>query len=314
MNRHPTHYEVLGVRPTATAGEIRAAYVRLIKQHHPDSMGPGGELAAGDAAPLINRGYAVLKDPAQRTAYDVQLRRGTARQIGPRAMRRTHPMRRRGDRRGALAVPALLCAVGVIVIAAQLSPGALPFEWPGLLLASPPPARAVAGPVPALNSQIRREARLATTISLSEAVHSSRQCFAAARARQSPSAAEPCIVFDNAALYWHQTAGDPALPPVYFRDAVVWRRHTDALADFGAAAQDRLGALREIAFAALLQELRLATSRPVGPAPKVGAAPTDSAAPTDAAVMAKATRPSGPPSGKSPLLPDGYAIVPNQDN
>ena len=34
--REPGHYEELGVAPTATAAEIRAAYVALAREHHPD--------------------------------------------------------------------------------------------------------------------------------------------------------------------------------------------------------------------------------------------------------------------------------------
>ena len=51
----PTHYDVLGVDPTASAAEIRKAYLQLARDHHPDfhTHGvrrlPAGQ-RAGDAA------------------------------------------------------------------------------------------------------------------------------------------------------------------------------------------------------------------------------------------------------------------------
>jgi curved DNA-binding protein CbpA len=58
-------YAVLEVSPGATAGEIRAAFRRLARRHHPD---------LGSASParmvVINRAYAVLSDPERRRRYD----------------------------------------------------------------------------------------------------------------------------------------------------------------------------------------------------------------------------------------------------
>lgn len=66
---YDTHYERLGVRPDATAAEIREAYRALARQHHPD-RGPvdTGAMAA------INEAYRVLGDPARRAVYDAALR------------------------------------------------------------------------------------------------------------------------------------------------------------------------------------------------------------------------------------------------
>jgi hypothetical protein len=65
-----THYERLGVEPTADAGEIRAAYRRVARQHHPDTRGGGAapEMAA------VNEAWRVLRDPARRAVYDASLR------------------------------------------------------------------------------------------------------------------------------------------------------------------------------------------------------------------------------------------------
>jgi curved DNA-binding protein CbpA len=66
----PPYYAILGVVPTATAGEIRRAYYKRAAQCHPDSnvKSPG---AAGEFERLAEA-YATLSDTALRRAYDVQ--------------------------------------------------------------------------------------------------------------------------------------------------------------------------------------------------------------------------------------------------
>ncbi len=63
------HYETLGLRPDATPAEIRDAYRRLARRHHPDRGA-----ADAEAMPLINEAYRVLGDPARRAAYDAATR------------------------------------------------------------------------------------------------------------------------------------------------------------------------------------------------------------------------------------------------
>jgi hypothetical protein len=76
-----THYDVLGVAPSATPHELHEAYLSLARRHHPDVAGHD----AGDMR-AVNAAWAVLGDPVQRAAYDVQLglRRAGARQHEPR--------------------------------------------------------------------------------------------------------------------------------------------------------------------------------------------------------------------------------------
>lgn len=64
------HYEVLGVAPTASSDEVRAAYRRLARQHHPDRGGPAAEATMA----RINEAYRVVGDPGRRAVYDAALR------------------------------------------------------------------------------------------------------------------------------------------------------------------------------------------------------------------------------------------------
>lgn len=64
-----THYEVLGVARTDPEDVIRAAYLTLARQHHPDRAG-------GDTATMteVTNAYGVLKNAKRREAYDESLR------------------------------------------------------------------------------------------------------------------------------------------------------------------------------------------------------------------------------------------------
>lgn len=62
-------YEILGVSRTATPEEIKRAYRRLAKQHHPDHN-PQNAAAAGERFKQIQAAYEVLGDPERRAQYD----------------------------------------------------------------------------------------------------------------------------------------------------------------------------------------------------------------------------------------------------
>ncbi len=61
-------YEVLGVRRDASAPEIKKAYHRLAKQHHPD-LNPGDKASEEKFKECANA-YQVLSDEEQRARYD----------------------------------------------------------------------------------------------------------------------------------------------------------------------------------------------------------------------------------------------------
>ena len=60
------HYETLGVAKTATPEEIKSAYRKLAKAHHPDL---GGDTAKFQE---ITEAYETLSDPQKRAYYDHQ--------------------------------------------------------------------------------------------------------------------------------------------------------------------------------------------------------------------------------------------------
>lgn len=67
-----SHYEVLGVGPSADETALHEAYLALARRHHPDRAG-------GDASRMqvINEAWATLGDPVRRARYDRSLAGGT---------------------------------------------------------------------------------------------------------------------------------------------------------------------------------------------------------------------------------------------
>ncbi len=62
-------YQTLRVGPDASPEEIKAAFRRLSKKHHPDAN-PGSGNRAGERFKKVNEAYSVLSDPEQRREYD----------------------------------------------------------------------------------------------------------------------------------------------------------------------------------------------------------------------------------------------------
>lgn len=80
-------YAALGVGPDAEATEIRAAYLRLMRLHHPDHR--SGDPQAQERARHLNAAFDVLGDTVKRAAYDrLRARRertAAVTVVGPRA-------------------------------------------------------------------------------------------------------------------------------------------------------------------------------------------------------------------------------------
>jgi curved DNA-binding protein CbpA len=62
-------YQILGVPPTASYEQVKAAYRVLARQYHPD-LNPGMPHAE-ETFKMINVAYEVLKDPERRAKYDL---------------------------------------------------------------------------------------------------------------------------------------------------------------------------------------------------------------------------------------------------
>lgn len=70
MSQAKDHYRVLGVPRDETPDNIRRAFRRLAKEHHPDHAGTEG----AERFREIAQAHDVLSDPARRRCYDEQLR------------------------------------------------------------------------------------------------------------------------------------------------------------------------------------------------------------------------------------------------
>lgn len=60
-----SHYNTLGLHPACSENDIKLAYRKLAKEHHPDREGGDAERMAA-----INQAYEVLSDPERRAHYD----------------------------------------------------------------------------------------------------------------------------------------------------------------------------------------------------------------------------------------------------
>src|SRR5438067_1773082 len=61
-------YDVLGVKRDASEKEIRSAYRKLARKHHPD-VNPGDKAAEAKFKDITSA-YEVLSDPEKRPKYD----------------------------------------------------------------------------------------------------------------------------------------------------------------------------------------------------------------------------------------------------
>ncbi len=60
------YFDVLGLDSTATTGEIKKAYRRLVFKYHPDH---NPDKAAGKKFSRITKAYKVLADPVKKDEY-----------------------------------------------------------------------------------------------------------------------------------------------------------------------------------------------------------------------------------------------------
>jgi formylglycine-generating enzyme required for sulfatase activity/DnaJ-domain-containing protein 1 len=79
-----THYDTLGVPPSASAAEIKKAFILRTKMMHPDRFSQTKQRAewelANEMLKELNVAYDALKDPRSRREYDATIHRGRERQ------------------------------------------------------------------------------------------------------------------------------------------------------------------------------------------------------------------------------------------
>lgn len=83
------YYQVLKIKQTASATEIKSAYRKLARQRHPDVNG-GTEEAAREFA-LISLAYRTLSDAQERAHYDSQLKRIHSPNLGDSVFHTSNP-------------------------------------------------------------------------------------------------------------------------------------------------------------------------------------------------------------------------------
>ncbi len=93
MAAPPDYYALLEVAPSASAEEVRSAYRRLARIHHPDTSGSPESI---ERMRQINEAWEVLRDPERRAAYDRTRPRPAPPRRVVRTVRRTPQPRRPG--------------------------------------------------------------------------------------------------------------------------------------------------------------------------------------------------------------------------
>jgi hypothetical protein len=76
----PTHYETLGVDPSASSDAVRKAYLKLARDHHPDfhTTATSAKRQQNEREmQRINQAWTVLGDSAKRRSYDDMLLGGS---------------------------------------------------------------------------------------------------------------------------------------------------------------------------------------------------------------------------------------------
>lgn len=69
-NGQKDYYDILGISRDASASQIKKAYRKLAREHHPDAVAEEDKKQAEKRFKEINEAYQVLGDPEKRKMYD----------------------------------------------------------------------------------------------------------------------------------------------------------------------------------------------------------------------------------------------------
>ncbi len=231
------HYGLLQVGKDATASEIRSAYLRLMKERHPDR---GGRVSTttGSAAE-INSAYWVLRDPVRRARYDDALEEENRGWLYPRSAEPAPvapiPSRRS---REILAAGALLAVITALVMFGQQQMEERQRAAAAAARLTRPPAR-IRTPLwlpPELktlnDSSVAEAAAAATEIPPDEAQEHSKRCFEEVAASPDLKILDYCLAFDTSVALWDPATAAGGDKPSYFNWTVRQARHSEALIPF----------------------------------------------------------------------------------
>lgn len=70
MSAKKDYYDILGVSKTSSDSDIKQAYRKLAREHHPDMVKDGDKKKAEERFKEINEAYQILSDPQKRKMYD----------------------------------------------------------------------------------------------------------------------------------------------------------------------------------------------------------------------------------------------------
>ena len=150
----PDHYATLGVEPTANAAVIRAAYLALMREYHPD-RNPSAEAVLRSQA--IIAAFKVVGDFDRRNHYDWDRRREREAAAAALSARRPGGKRTRAIRRGAVG----LAAVGASLFLPIPSPEPAPTELP-VAQAQPVPLPKQVALAPTAQPEVKERLPVAT--------------------------------------------------------------------------------------------------------------------------------------------------------
>ena len=259
------HYEVLGVSSGADATQIRTAYVYLLKRYHPDWARVSDGQQNADQLQRVVAAYKILKDPASRAKYDAGLRRLASRPARrrPVAISSAEMLLFKPNARPTAAVRSRtrlklhsdsisyvlmsIAAVAGLYLLAIAFVGPTDASW-GSAAGAGSPVRNV----PTI-TQFEPVVRRAGMMSSVDANDYSWRCFAAAGRSRDPVAADPCVGFDAAYVYWREAIAGVLVTDPYFQPDAMRSRAEDAFGKVGPIeASVRVESIRAATFQALM--------------------------------------------------------------